>query len=297
MILDQLDQRGGQRAAAADRATKAIGLREAEEHIDAEAGALLFGTGQVLADEAREKEPDALVLEGLDDDVVATLEHGRHDLLAFEALIHHGEARAHRGGRRIESGRQHRHPFRGGVRQPHESVGVLLAVARDIGAGTLPVTVDAHGLAVLEDGDERHVGEDVFEAVFRFQPELVVLQQRITLDEDMRHAVLVVQEARNGQFPGDHAAAEMIVALQNQHGFPRRGEIGGGRQSVMARADGYDIEIGRHGDDDLPLAGSSRPPLITHANAAAILTSRPPACNRDVAICDVDLRRAAPPAE
>ena len=72
--------------------------------------------------------------------------------------------------------------------------------------------------------------------MLRLELELVVLQQRIRLDEDVRHRVLIVQIAGHGQCARDHAAAEPGVALEHEHLLAGRGEIRGGDEAVVARS-------------------------------------------------------------
>src|SRR3972149_4153980 len=59
VILDAVDERLGQHAAAALCCADAVLLQEAEEHEDADAGALLLRAVEVLTDHAQEKEPHA----------------------------------------------------------------------------------------------------------------------------------------------------------------------------------------------------------------------------------------------
>ncbi len=128
-----------------------------------------------------------------------------------------GVRRAQRNGGRIELRLDHRQEGLGHVGEAAIGLGVLFGEFGDVGDGALAVAVHAERGAVLEHADHRHVGEDVAQAEFGFEAEVVVLEQRIALDEDVRHRVLVVQEARHGQFAGDDAAAVPGIALQHQH--------------------------------------------------------------------------------
>ncbi len=58
--------------------------------------------------------------------------------------------------------------------------------------------------------------------------------------------MLVVPEARHGQFTGHHAAAEPGVALEHDDLPAGDGQVGRSHQAVVAGADRDDIERFRH---------------------------------------------------
>ena len=242
VVLDAGDQRIGELAGAAARHAEAVGLEEAEEHVGADGGGLLVGRHQVLAGDAREVHAHLLVLEQLAQVIVAAHLHDAPELAAFAALVHHGVGGADRRRRRIQRWRRSSAATPRPAATPCRKVSASCFENFAISAAErLAVAVQLERRAVLEHRHHRHFGEDVFEAVARLELELVVLQQRIALDEDVAHRMLVVPEARQGQFARDHAAAEPGIALEHQHLLAGRGQIGGGHEAVVAGADGDDV--------------------------------------------------------
>ena len=73
---------------------------------------------------------------------------------------------------------------------------------------------------------------------------IVILQERIGLDENVAHGMLVVAEARQRELARDHAAAEPGVALEDQDLLARRRQIGGRHQAVVTRSHGHDVRGG-----------------------------------------------------
>ena len=162
-------------------------------------------------------------------------------LAALAALVHQCVARAQRRRRRIELALDHRQKGLRHIGEGAERLGVFLREFGDVGDGAFAVAIHAERGAVLEHADHRHVGKDVAQAEFRFQSQIVVLQKRIALNEDVRHRMLVVQEARHGEFARHHAAAEPGVALKHQYLLARRRHVRRGNQAVVAGADGDDV--------------------------------------------------------
>ncbi len=168
---------------------------------------LLVGRHEVLAGDAREVHAHPLVLEVVRGDVVrADLGHAPQ-LTAFAALVHHRERRALRHRRAIKRGRDHRQPAGGLVGEAAIAFCVFLRELRDLGAGALAVAIQGEGAAILEHRHHRHLGEGVFQAVLALEPEPVAGEQRVGLDEDVRHRVLVVAEPRHRDLAGDAPAA------------------------------------------------------------------------------------------
>ncbi len=54
-------------------------------------------------------------------------------------------------------------------------------------------------------------GKTYLQAEFRLETQIVILQERIALNEDVRHRMLVVLEARHGQLACHHAAASQAL--------------------------------------------------------------------------------------
>ena len=89
-------------------------------------------------------------------------------------------------------------------------------------------------------------GNTYFRPCLRFEPELVVTQQRVALNEDVRHRVLVVLVAGLRELARHDAAAEPRVALENQHLLAGGRQIGRGHEAVVAGADGDDVVRSAH---------------------------------------------------
>jgi hypothetical protein len=102
-------------------------------------------------------------------------------------------------------------------------------------------------LAVLLREHDGGVGGEVVEAVLRDQAELVVADQRVVLDENVRAAARVVGEAGEGERLGAGVAAGGVVGLDDDDVEPGAGEVGGSDQRVVAGADDHDVGLGREG--------------------------------------------------
>jgi len=245
MIPDAGDEGVSQPPGAASRHAETAAFEKAQEYVDADGGGLFIGRHQVLAGHARKMHAHLLVLEQVAEQIVTAHLHDAPQLAAFAALVEHRMSGAHRSRRRIQRGRDHRQPAGGLQRHPAKSPGIALRELRNLRRRLLAVAMEFERAAILEHRHHRHLREDVFEAIARLEPKLVILQQRIGLDEDVAHRVLVVEEARQREFARDDAAAEPGVALEHQHLFAGRRQIGGGHQAVVARSHGNDIRGGR----------------------------------------------------
>ena len=245
VVADAGDEGIGQPARAAARHAEAAAFEKAEEHVHTDGGGLFIGRHQVLAGHAREMHAHLLVLEQIAEQIVAAHLHDAPQLAALAALIEHGIGGADRRRRRIQRGGDHRQPGRGLQRHLAKGLGIALRELRDLGRRLFAVAIQLERAAILEHRHHRHVREDVVEPIARLELELVVLQQRIALDEDVAHGMLVVAEARQRELARDHAAAEPGVALEHQYLLAGRRQIGGRHQAVVARPHGNDIR-GRH---------------------------------------------------
>ncbi len=243
MVLNAGDQRIGQAARAADRHAEAELLEEAEEHVGADPGRFLVGADEVLARHAAEVRLDLVVLEQLFHQVEGAHAHRAHDLAAFGALVHHRGLRAHRHRRRVQPGLDHRQPLRRLLRHGEERLGVTVRELADRLGRPGGVAVERQRRAVFPHAHHRHFGEHVLEAVLALEAELVVQQQRVALNEDVAHRVLVVAEPRPGQLARHDAAAEPFVALEHEHLAPGDREVGCRYEAVVARTDDHDVGV------------------------------------------------------
>ena len=82
----------------------------------------------------------------------------------------------------------------------------------------------------MRPADPKHVAQ----AIPGFELQLIVLQQRVGLDEDVRHRVLIVPVAGHRQLAGHHTPTEPGVAFEHHHFFSGHGEIGCRDQAVVA---------------------------------------------------------------
>ena len=76
---------------------------------------------------------------------------------------------------------------------------------------TIKIDVRDYVALVVENRREHGVRVDVFQAIFRFQPELVVLQQWVGLNDDMRRRMPIVTIAGCDTFGGIRTATQPIV--------------------------------------------------------------------------------------
>ncbi len=247
-ILDAADQRLGELAAAAHRHAKTIGLEEAEEHEHAQARRLFIRRDQVLTGHAREMRSHPIVLEVVRQHIVAAHLHGAPELAALAALIQEGECAAPCGI--------------GGVYSVDTSIGSHAAACADSRrkasasrfenlAICAAVRCGSRYSARVEPSSNTDIigdsGNRYLRPIAALQAQFVPLQQRIGLDEDMRHRVLIVAKARPGQLARDHAAAQPRIALQHQHAFAALGQVCGCHQAVVPAADGDDVVARRTG--------------------------------------------------
>jgi hypothetical protein len=243
---DARDQGVGELARAADGDADAVGLEECDEHEHADARRLLVRRHEVLAGDARKMHADFVVLEQRAQQIVRAHLHVTPQLAALSALVHQRIGRTDWSRRRIERTHDHRQIARGLRREPPIGLGILLRELGDLRAALLAVAVQPERRAVLEHGHHRQLGEHVRQAVLRFELQLVVLQERVGLNEDVRHRVLIVQVARQREGARDDAAAEPGVALEDEDFLAGGREIGRSDEAVMTRADGDDVVVGAH---------------------------------------------------
>ncbi len=142
------------------------------------------------------------------------------------------------------------------ARTRHSSTMARNAVASGSGpAGDLRargIEVGAHDehLAVLLRHHHRRVGGEVAQPVIGHQPQLVVADERVVLDEHVGAAARVVREAGQGQLLGAGVAAGLLLGLEDQHAQPGPREVPGTDHGVVAGADhdhvGVRRQRGRH---------------------------------------------------
>ena len=218
MILDAADQCLGQLAAAADRHAESIGLEEAQEHEYAEAGRLFIRRHQVLAGHAGEMRAHPIVLEIVRQHIVAAHLHGAPELAALAALIEERETRrpaapaAYRASTPASAATPPPAPT--GAGRPRRRAGENLAICA---ADSVRIPVQRQGRAILEHRHHRRFRKQVPQSIAALQSQLIPLQQRIGLDEDMRHGMLIVAKAGQRELARDHAAAQPRIAFQHQH--------------------------------------------------------------------------------
>ena len=169
----------------------------------------------------------------------------RQSVSPFAALIHHRVGRTQRHRRRVQSGHQHRQPRRGLRRQAQESLRVMPRELADLRRRALWVPVHAQSRTVLEHRHHRRVGKQVLQSESTLEAELVAQQERVGLNEDMGHRVLVVAEARRVSSRVTTPPPEPGIALEHQHASAALGEVGRCHQAIVATADGDDVVLAR----------------------------------------------------
>ena len=96
---------------------------------------------------------------------------------------------------------------------------------------------------IFEQQPHRRFRIEIIEAIFGFEFQFVIHQQRIGLDHAVHCRMLVMQKARNGAFQRDRAAANEFLHLQHQHLLSCLGHISGSAQLVMASAHDDNVVI------------------------------------------------------
>ena len=103
-------------------------------------------------------------------------------------------------------------------------------------------------LAVREDNVRDRVGRHVREPVLALEPELVVAQERVGLDERMAGRAGVEAKARQRQLLGHGAAARKLARLEHDHLVARLREVRSGDEAVVPAAGHDDVEHLAHAD-------------------------------------------------
>src|SRR4029077_10714865 len=122
--------------------------------------------------------------------------------------------RAHRHGRGVERRRDHRQPGCRLLGEPTIRVRIRTREPGNLRPGTLTIPIQADRLPILEEARYGRIREQVAQSVAGFESQLVILEHRVSLNEDVSHRMLVVPESRHRELTGHHAAAEPGIALQ-----------------------------------------------------------------------------------
>ena len=132
------------------------------------------------------------------------------------------------------------------VEQPAVGVGVARGVARDLLDRALAVEPRGQVRAVRERDVRERVRVQVLEPVAAEQPELVVDQQRVGLDQRVAGRARVDRVARAEQLLGCGAAARDVPRVEHQHLVAGDRQVGGGDQAVVAGAGDDDLRVRTH---------------------------------------------------
>ena len=119
--------------------------------------------------------------------------------------------------------------------------------------GLRPVAGHHDRLAVGQRQHHGRVGVHVPQPVRGRQPQLVVPDHRVALDQHVRAGAGVVPEARQGQLLGDGVAADDRLLLEDDDLEPGGGEVGRADQAVVPGADDDDVGAAAHAARTRPL--------------------------------------------
>ena len=114
-------------------------------------------------------------------------------------------------------------------------------------------------LAVGEDDVRDGVGRHVLQSVVALQPQLVVAQQRVRLDERVAGRAGVEAKAGQRQLLRRGAPARLRPRLEDEHLVARLREVRGRDQAVVAAARDDDVGDRLHGisAEPFPLAAAT----------------------------------------
>ena len=203
--------------------------------------------------------------------------------------------------------------------QPQVGLAVRGVQAGQLGGGRVAVAGHDDRVAVGQGQDDGRIGVDVAQAVLG-QPQLVVPDDRVGLDQHVRAGAGVVPEARQRELLGHGVAADVRLLLEDDDLEPGRGEVGRPDQAVVAGADDDDVRaVCAHPARTSPLGKPCRrsaPSSVTSSSSPVCTPSRPsgvatfgwtttvmPASRRQVgrrpdrAAAGADDRRQVAPAE
>ena len=118
----------------------------------------------------------------------------------------------------------------------HERIGVGARVAGELGGGVGQFRVDREQVAVGQREDHRRVGDDVLQPVAGDQPELVVADQRVRLQHNMRRRARVVMPAGKGELLGHGVAADHVATFEHRDGQTGLGQIRRAHERIVSAA-------------------------------------------------------------
>ena len=122
-----------------------------------------------------------------------------------------------------------------------QGVGVGAGVAGELGGGVGQIRVHRQQVAVGEREDHRRVGDDVLQPVACDEPKLVVADQRVRLQHDVRRRARVVLPPGEGELFGHGVAADHVAPFEHGDGQPGLGEVRGAHERVVPAAHHDDV--------------------------------------------------------
>src|SRR5579862_4180535 len=212
-------------------------MDKARHGVEDEASPLLLGRHEKLVREFQQVNFYLLVFEHFVDEIEQALLRGMHNVATFGALIQKGPEWALGHGRHEHAGGQQWQDRLALEREAAISLCITCREARDRGTGFVEIGVTNERCLIIEDCREDAFGMEIAQAEFRLESELVIEDQRIGLNDDMGRRVPIMAKAWSDAFHRYDPTAEPIVLLEHQYLLPGFGEIGGGDQAIMARAD------------------------------------------------------------
>src|SRR5262249_56179479 len=118
-------------------------------------------------------------------------------------------------GRRVQWRGNHGEPCGRLFRNPAVRIRIGARELGDLRPGSLAVPIQGESLAVLEQDRYGRIGKEVAQTVAGFELQFVSGEQRVSLNKDVRHGVLVVAESPRRELARHDAASEPGIALED----------------------------------------------------------------------------------
>ena len=182
-------------------------------------------------------------LEQFIDDLQRAAEHQVEHSPPVLVRFHHRHERPHANRHIKHALQQHRHHPRAPVYKLAIVICVFFRIFRYLLTRLVDIDIGQEMTEILEQQPHRRFGVKIIEAVFGFQSQFVIHQQRVGLNHPMHRGMLVVEESRRSAFERNCTAADEFLHLQHQHLLACLGHIGGSAKLVMACAHDDNIVI------------------------------------------------------
>ena len=245
MILDTIDQGARQLAAAAFGKTDRVIMGHDDHDDHAQPRAHIIGELQnPFGRPFQDKDLEKVTFKQLIHDLQRAAIHQIQQTPPIFVALHHHHKGAHGHGHVEHALHQHRHHPPAPFDELAIGLGILGREPGNFIAGFVQRNERPHIGIVFQNQAHRRVWVDIFQPIFRFQPQFVIQQHRVGLNHPVHHRMFVVQKTRGRAFQSDRTTARKFLFLQHQNLFPRLGEIGSRAQLIVPAAHDDDIVIG-----------------------------------------------------